>query len=89
MKKTTIIILVFILLCIHSIVNAQNATVTKDGNYIAVSTKPSQEKSKPTGKTFTDTKGIVYPVYVSAKGKLFYTRISKAGNEYKVYLKVN
>lgn len=48
----------------------------------------AKEPAKATGKTFTDTKGNVYPVYESNKGKLFYLRTSKAGKEYKVYLKL-
>lgn len=68
---------------------AQNAKVDAHGNYVAVKNATVKNTGKNTGKTFTDTKGIVYPVYESAKGKLYYIRKSKAGNEYKVYLKVD
>ena len=65
---------------------AQNAKVDAQGNYISIA--KVREPAKNSGKTFTDNKGIVYPVFESEKGKLFYTRVSKAGNDYKVYLKL-
>lgn len=67
---------------------AQNAKQDASGNYIAVKATEQKESAKPTGKTFTDSKGNVYPLYESKNGKLFYLRTSKAGNEYKVYLKL-
>ena len=69
--------------------NAQTVQKTKEGNYIAVVASKIDDKAKDTGKTFTDTKGNVYPVFISAKGKLFVIRISKGGKEYKQYLKVD
>lgn len=69
--------------------SAQNAKVGKDGNYYAASTAKSTQPAKSTGKTYTDAKGIVYPVQESAKGKLFIIRTSKkTGKEYKQYLKL-
>ena len=69
--------------------NAQTVQKTKDGNYIAVVASKIDDKAKDTGKTFTDTKGNIYPVFISGKGKLYVIRISKAGNSYKQYLKVD
>lgn len=69
------------------IVKAQNAKMTTNGNYISIA--PAKEQSKPTGKTFTDAKGIAYPVYITAKGKLFIIKDSKkTGKQYKSYLKL-
>lgn len=65
---------------------AQNAKKDASGNYIAVTT--AKEQAKPTGKTFTDSKGIKYPLFETAKGKLYYIRTSKAGKQYKAYLKI-
>ncbi|HOV97780.1 MAG TPA: hypothetical protein PLW49_02065 [bacterium] len=42
--------------------------------------------AKPTGQTFTDKTGKVYPVMVSKNGKLFVVRVSKNGNTYNMYL---
>ncbi len=84
MKKAIVLLsLIFISLVAIS----QNARMDGSGNYVAV--KSVQDSAKATGKTFTDSKGIVYQLMQSAKGKLYYTRISKTGNEYKVYLKLD
>lgn len=83
MKK--LLFAAMLLMCVT--VYSQNAKIDSKGNYIAVTTT-KESGGKPTGKTFTDAKGIVYPVMVSKNGKLYYTKISKNGNEYKVYLKL-
>ena len=66
--------------------NAQKVTVDAKGNYVAV--KDTAATGKATGKTFTDTKGNVYPVLESKNGKLYVIRTSKTGNQYKQYLKL-
>ena len=64
-----------------------NAIVDANGNYQAVTHKKVASEQSNTGKTFTDTKGKVYPVFKSSAGKLYYIRTSKtSGNDYKVYL---
>ena len=62
--------------------------VRKDsaGNYVAAGR--IKEAAKPIGKTYTDNKGNVYPIYLSASGRLYVERISKSGNKYKYYLKL-
>lgn len=67
---------------------AQRVTVDKSGNYVAVKTN-ADTVGKATGKTFTDTKGNVFPVYASKSGKLYVLRTSKSGNVYKQYLKLD
>jgi hypothetical protein len=88
MKKTILILAV-----LFAFYGANSQTVVKDkqGNYIAVKAIKDSTKTdaKPTGKTYTDTKGTVYPVMISKNGKLFVIRISKAGNRYNQYLKLN
>lgn len=90
MKKSTfqsiVIIIAYLLFCLAG--KAQNVTKDSNGNYIAVKSIVKRDSATNTGKTFTDTKGNVYPVLISAKGRLFYVRTSKAGNDYKVYLKL-
>ena len=72
---------------IQGAVKAPNAIVGTDGNYQAVTHKKVTSEQSNTGKTFTDTKGNVYPVFKSSAGKLYYIRTSKtSGNDYKVYL---
>jgi len=83
--KTIIIILSIVL----SSFFIQAQTVKKDsaGNYVSVS---KASVNKDTGKTFTTSKGEVFKVYESAKGKLYVIRKSKKTNtEYKQYLTVN
>ena len=84
MKKILLLTILFFALK----ANAQNATKDSLGNYKAIEHTHKVSEVKNTGKTFTDNKGNVYPVWESEKGKLFYVRISKNGNEYKVYLKL-
>jgi len=86
MKKA--LILFAVILSLNFSLNAQTVQKTKDGNYIAVVASKMAEKPKDTGRTFTDAKGNIYPVFISKGGKLFVIRISKAGKEYKQYLKL-
>ncbi len=76
-----------LLLSSFQTVYSQKVTTDKEGNYIAVKGKPQPDKA--TGKTFTDSKGNTYPVYLSKNGKLYVIRTSKSGNEYRQYLKVD
>ena len=68
---------------------AQTVKIDKDGNYIATS-KSKQEKGKDaeTGKTFTDSKGNVYPILESVNGKLYYMKTAKSGNIYRCYIRL-
>lgn len=67
--------------------NSQRIALDKQGNYVQL--KDTAE-ARPTGKTFTTTDGIKYPVWKSAKGKYFVIRVSKkTGNKYRQYLKLN
>ena len=81
-----LLILLFALLCITG--SAQNAKQDANGNYTAITTKKAKTKAINTGKTFTDAKGNKYPVYESAKGKIFIIRTSKTGKTYNQYLKL-
>lgn len=85
MKK---IIIALMLIAAATAAHSQNVTRDSKGNYIATAARKDTAAATNTGKTYTDTKGNSYPVYVSAKGKLFVYRISKTGNKYKQYLKL-
>lgn len=83
------IILSIALILIYSFSFGQakpNLVKDLNGNYTAISSAKDTVTAMPTGKTFTDSKGKVYPVFKSAKGKFFVNRISKSGNSYKYYL---
>jgi hypothetical protein len=66
---------------------AQTVTVDAQGNLHA---KPrvTALRDSTTGKTYTDPKGQVFPVYKGAKGTLYIGVISKKGSYYRRYLKV-
>lgn len=84
MKKS---IIITALLLVGAIAQAQTKVV-KDasGNYVQLKRVDSSE-NKPTGHNFIDKEGKSYPMYISARGKLYYLRTSKAGNVYKAYVK--
>jgi hypothetical protein len=82
------LILITAFLMVGAVTASAQTKVKQDaaGNYVSV--KSDTAANKPTGHTFTDTKGISYPVYLSSTGKLFYNKTAvKSGNVYKVYLK--
>lgn len=86
MKKS--ILTLIVILSTFFCANAQTkVTVDANGNYVAAKRDYAREEAKETGKTFTDSKGNVLPVLESAGGKLFVVKTSKAGNEYRMYLK--
>lgn len=95
MKKETKQIILFIIICLASCfadnLMAQQIKADASGNYYQVkSSKTSESKSKQTGKTYTDSKGVTYPIWESVNGKLYVIRISKeTGKEYKQYLKID
>ena len=66
--------------------NAQS--VQRQGNnFTQVSNKKSAGKETKTQYTFTDSKGVVYPVYLSSTGKAYIKKVSKkTGKEYKQYV---
>lgn len=71
-------------------VGVQAQSVVKSGNnFTQVSNKgvKSGGKETKTKYTYTDSKGNVYPVYLSSTGKAFIKRVSKkTGKEYKQYM---
>lgn len=86
MKK--IIIAAIMLLSLNVGVHAQS--VVKSGNtFTQVSNKGGKSGGKETKTQYTykDSKGNVYPVYLSASGKAFIKKVSKkTGKEYKQYM---
>lgn len=69
----------------------QAQSVAKSGNtftqVINNKGRKSGGKETKTQYTFKDSKGTVYPVYLSSTGKAFIKRVSKkTGKEYKQYI---
>lgn len=85
MKK--IIIAAIMLLSLSLGVQAQS--VQRQGNnFTQVSNKKDASgKEVKTKYTYTDSKGVVYSIYLSSTGKAFIKKVSKkTGKEYKQYL---
>lgn len=87
-RKLPIIAFIICLFIMGAVVTANAQNVRKDaaGNYIAI-THADTSKATATGTTYSDAKGIVYPVMISKNGKLFVVRTSKTGKTYNFYLK--
>lgn len=86
MRKLLTIIALFIVTTAHA---QTRAVRDANGNYSAVHRTDTLKSDKPTGKTFTDSKGKTYPLYISSRGKLYYLRTSRNGNVYKCYIHVD
>jgi hypothetical protein len=86
MKK----VMIMAALLLSGMAYGQNVTKDAAGNFHAIKTEARvQDPGKPMGKTYTDSKGKKYPVYVSKTGKMFVLRTSaKSGKEYRQYLKL-
>ena len=85
MKK--MILCISMMLAFGGYINAQS--VQRQGNnFTQVSNKKvSTTKETKTQYTFTDSKGNVYPVYLSSSGKAFIKKVSKkSGKEYRQYI---
>jgi hypothetical protein len=66
-----------------------NCSIDQSGNYVAVSHEAAKVEPTATKQTYTDSKGVVYPVWLNSKGKPFVYRVSRnTGVEYKFYLQV-
>ncbi len=74
------------LLSLNMGINAQS--VQRQGNnFTQVSNPKTSGKEAKTEFTYTDSKGNVYPIYLSSTGKAFIKKVSKkTGKEYKMYL---
>lgn len=80
------IICIIMMLSISLTIQAQS--VQRQGNtFTQVSNKKSEAKETKTQYTYKDSKGNVYPVYLSTSGKAFIKKVSKkTGKEYKKYI---
>lgn len=86
MKKLAICITM--MLAFSLVTNAQSVE-RKGDTFTQVSNKGGKSGGKETKTqyTFKDSKGNIYPVYLSASGKAFIKKVSKkTGKEYKQYL---
>lgn len=73
------------MLFVCAIAFGQQKTRIEGDKVIQIETKKGNE-NKSTTLTYVDSKGKEYPIYISNKGRCFYYKKSKSGNEYKRYL---
>ena len=65
----------------------QAQSVVREGNTFTQVSNKRESKETKTEFTYKDSKGNVYPVYLSSTGKAFIKKVSKkTGKEYKQYL---
>lgn len=82
MKYIISILLLFI--CVS--LGAQNYE-RKGNTFTQTSSRPSSSSVKKTEYQWVDSKGKVYPVYITSNGRCFIFKVSaKTNNEYKYYL---
>jgi len=86
-KKILLLVLTACSIIAGSECFSQTAKVYEPGNYVQVKA-PVDTTGTKTGKTYTTSTGVVYPVYISKAGKLFIVRVSRNGDVYKQYLKI-
>lgn len=68
-----------------STITAQTIVKDSQGNYRSVK-DTAKVSDISTGKTFTDPKGNIWPVYHTKTGRVYALRVSKSGTKYKQYL---
>ena len=93
MKKLIILITFIISVIASSNLFAQTATISstgeveRNGNTFIASSKSSKSNAQQTQYTWKDSKGVEYPIYISASGSCYVIKTSKkTGKEYKSYL---
>lgn len=88
-RKTLIIWLVIILILASIGAMAQTTVKRNEKGLFCEVKQPSDTEAKLTGDSFIDSKGKLYPVYVSKSGKYYVLHTSKkTGATYKHYLKL-
>jgi len=80
--------IIVILFTMLSFTLSSQIKVDNKGNYVQETTVSGKRDTVNTGKTFTDAKGVVYPVFKSSTRKLYVGKVSKSGNYYRYYLKI-
>ena len=65
--------------------NAQD--IVRKGNEFSVISNKKESKDMQTKFTYKDSKGKIYPIYITSRNKCYIIRTSKnTGKEYKSYL---
>ena len=83
-------IIVFILMLVLALGAKAQSYVREGKQFVAVNAanNSSTGELKDTGFTYKDSKGKVYPIYISNSGSCFIIKTSaKTGKDYKSYMK--
>lgn len=83
MKKFIIVALIAICAFAHQ---GFSQNYTKNGNTYTQSSSTRTSSEEKTQFTWKDSKKVEYPIYISKNGRCYIKRVSKNGNEYKMYL---
>jgi len=86
MKKVTIVL--GLILASTMVFSQPKLVKNNNGDYVMQKAVRTNDDSL-TGKKVISADGNEYPIYVSKNGKYYIKRISKSGNEYKQYLKLD
>jgi len=86
MKKVTIVL--GLILASAMAFSQPKLVKNANGDYVMQKAVRTNDDSL-TGKKVISSDGNEYPIYVSKNGKYYIKRVSKAGNQYKQYLKLD
>jgi hypothetical protein len=86
MKKVTIVL--GLILASTMVFSQPKLVKNNNGDYVMQKAVRTNDDSL-TGKKVISADGNEYPIYVSKNGKYYIKKISKSGNEYKQYLKLD
>lgn len=85
MKKVLIAVALLLMLGVNNS-NSFSQVIRRNGNTFTVA-KVKQVNSMKTKFTWQDSKGVLYPIYLSPSGATYVLKTSKkSGREYKYYL---
>lgn len=84
--RTSVLLLLMVFVTIGLSAQNPNVKTLPNGDFIAM-TKAKQLTDSITSSKFTDSKGVVHPVYRTDKGRFFISKTSKTtGKSYRYYL---
>lgn len=64
---------------------AYGQNVVREGNTFVAKSATKESVETKTNYVYKDSKGTIYPIYLSPKGKAYYKKIDKDGKVKKVY----
>lgn len=85
-KKSKVIVMLIVIFLYGGVtINTFGQNVVRDGNAFIAKSATKESVETKTNYVYKDSKGVVYPIYLSPKGKAYYKKIDKDGKVKKVY----